>query len=840
MKNIFKILLLIFLFTHVAYATTYRVSNAAVNGSYVVGNDANDGLAEGTPFLTIDRAVTVATTSDTIYINPGGVTYSENSSGLNYLQINKASLTVETDPTYLAAAGKATITSPAAGSRTINLNQTGIVLRNVRVDNASQTRNTVFCQSFAAHTITGVDFLNLGANSIAITAQNNNAYNISIDKCSLLSANGNAAGSKLHQITGTLGGMATSIKGSVTDTTGGLFAAGAGFGGTVTIEKSSDGTRNSVSNATIGVQNLSTNVATTMSIKDTDFIACATGIGDGGTGSATLANLTVNNNRFSGLDASATAKDIAFVSTISDGEIAYNEFRGAHQNTQFSSAAIAGLLVHDNVVNVTGMATGITHFSQSRGGAGLEYYNNRITSDTNSRLIALGGEGYPSIVTNSGGSLSGDQPVGSTSSNIYVAQTFTYPANTSALFGRYLGTFDIYFKKVGSPTGTVNAYLYTNNGGVPGTLVATSAFTLDSTLLTTSYQQVRFWFNSRTQLSFSTQYWIVLKYTGTVDGSNYVSAQKYSTGTAMQQSTDGITWGSLLSRIGFIVGQINLEMTQPRVYNNELRATSASAITHVIIINGADGGLIYNNQIYGGAIGTLFKVCDGSVQTLMSYNNLISFTNSGDGAALHDKGSNNAYFYNNTVAVYSGNNKALYLEGDWNTGYLNGTPTQSPTVKNNIFASLTSDGGSIIQLGNDDSYDYTCIDPDLDYNVYGGIASKTFAKVNVGQAATLTTYTTLAVFRTAVGGDANSTDVEPTLTNSDILTPPTTVAGFVPIYSSSGVSEGVYLASVLTDYYGNTRPTPPSMGALEQYLRSLTTTRSLTTSRSLTTTRSLR
>lgn len=839
MRLIFRILASLILIVNSAAAATYYVSNSAVNG-YVSGSDANAGTSAGTAKLTIAVAIAVASAGDTIYINPTGVSYSENSFGLNYLQINKANLTIETDPAYVVSVGKATITSPIAGTRTINMNEAGITLRNVKVDNASQTRNAVFCQSFSSHNYSGIDFLNLGANAVAITAQNNNAYNITIDKCTLLAANGNASGTKLHQITGTLGGMATTIKGSVTDTTGGLFVAGAGFGGTVTIVKSSDGTRNSVSNATIGVQNLSTNVTTTFSIKDTDFIACTTGIGDGGTGTATLASLTVNNNRFSGLDASLTAKDISFVSTISDGEIAYNEFRGAHQNIQLSSAAIAGLEVHDNVVNVTGMATGITHFSQSRGGAGLKYYNNRITSDTDSRLIALGGEGYPNIVTNSGGSLSGDQPLGDVSGNTYIAQTFTYPTNTTALFGRYLGSFDVGLKKTGSPTGTVNAYLYTNNAGAPGTLVATSAFVLDSSLLTTSYQQVRFWFNSRTQLSFSTQYWIVLKYTGTIDGSNYVNLQRYTAGTAGQKSTDGSSWSATSNAHGFKVNQINLEMTQPQVYNNELRATSASSITHVIIVNGADGALVYNNQIYGGAIGTLFKVCDGSVQTLMSYNNLISFTNSGDGAALHDKGSNNAYFYNNTVAVYSGNNKALFLEGDWNTGYLNGTPTQSPTVKNNIFASLTSDGGSIVQLGNDDSFDYTITNPTLDYNVYGGIASKTFAKVNLGTAATLTTYTTLPEFRVAVGDDANSTDVEPTLTNSDILSPPSTVAGFVPVYSSSGVSEGIYLPNVLTDYYGATRPIPPSMGALEQYRRSLTTTRSLTNSRSLTTTRSLR
>lgn len=406
MIHIVKIVAFVLLFASNSFATIYYVSNLAVNG-YVLGSDANAGTAVGTAKLTITGAIAAASAGDTIYINPTGTSYSENSSGLNYLQINKANLIIETDPAYVVSVGKATITSPAAGTRTINMNEAGITLRNVRVDNASQTRNTIFCQSFSSQNFSGIDFYNLGANSIAITAQNNNAYNITIDKCTLLSANGNAAGTKLHQITGTLSGMATTIKGSTTDTTGGLFAAGAGFGGTVTIDKSADGTRNSISNATLGIQNLSTNVATTFSIKNTDFIACTTGIGDGGTGTATMANFIVMNNRFSGLDGSLTAKDISFISTIADGEIAYNQFLGSHQNTQLSSAAIAGLEVHDNVVTTPSMGTGIGNFLQSRGGAGIKYYNNRITTNTETRVISLGGEGYPSTVTNSGGALSG-------------------------------------------------------------------------------------------------------------------------------------------------------------------------------------------------------------------------------------------------------------------------------------------------------------------------------------------------------------------------------------------------------------------------------------------------
>jgi len=800
--------------------TIYYVSNSATNG-YVVGNDANSGLTPGTAKLTLNSgagtgAIPTASAGDTIYINPSATPYSENTPvGLNYLQINKANLIIETDPAYVSSVGKATITSPAAGTRTINMNEAGITLRNIRVDNASQTRNCIFCQSFSSQICIGIDFLNLGANAIAITAQNNNAYNITIEKCTLLSANGNAAGTKLHQITGTLGGMATSIKGCSVDTTGGLFSAGAGFGGTVTIDQTSDGVRNTVSNATLGIQNLSTNIATTFSIKNTDFIACTTGIGDGGTTSATLADLDVLYCKFSGLNGSLTATDILFVSTISDGEIAYCSFEGSHRNLSMSSGAIQGIIVHDNYVNTTAMGTGIGNFFITRGGAGIEFYNNTITSNTEVRVINIGGDGYASAVTNTGGAAAGDRNFGDVAGNTWVAQTFTYPAAATALFTNYVGAFDVTLKKVGSPTGTVTAFIYTNSAGAPDNLVATSSFTLTSSMLTGSYQNVRFWFRSRTQLSYSTQYWIVLRYNGTINGSDYLQLQGYNAGTAIQVSTNGIAWGAGAGAAVFNVRQINLSIVNPKIYNNYVNATNASNIQHCLMLNGTDGGLVYENQIYGGAIGILFKLCDGSVQDLIAYNNLISFTNSGDGAALHDKGSNDAQWYNNTVAIYTGDNKALFLEGDWNTGFLNGTPTDSPIVRNTLIASLTSAGGSIIQYGNDDALDFTCISPDTDYNVFNDISAKLFAKVNLGQAATLTNYATLAAFQGATGTDANSLDTNPNLYNDDILSPPTTPKGFTLNPDSSAIGTGETLALPTDDYFGVTRLVPNSIGAID-------------------------
>lgn len=808
---------------------TFYVSNAAVNGAYIVGNDANAGTAEGTAKLTIDGAVTAASNGDTIYVNPGGVTYSENTApGLNYLNVTKQ-LTIRGDPNYVATAGKPTVTSPGAGTRTINLNQGSIALIDLIIDNASGTRNCVFCQSFSGHTLTRCDFHNLGANAIAVTAQNNNAYNITIDKCTLLAANGNAAGSKLHQITGTLGGMATAIKGCTTTTTGGLFAAGAGFGGTVTISASADGTRNSITSATLGIQNLSTNVTTTFAISGTDFTTCTTGIGDGGTTSAVMASLSVLNCSFNGLNGSSTAKDIAFVSTIADGEIAYNQFLGGHQNISLSSGAVAGLEIHDNVAVTSSMATTVSNFLVTRGGTGIKIYNNKITSDSDSRLIAVGGDGYASAITNSGGALSGDQDFGAAAANTYVAQTYTYPAAGTALFETYLGAFDIYLKKVGSPTGTVTCYLYSNNSGAPGSILATSDYTLDASLLTTSYQQVRFYFLTEHYAQvYSTQYWIVVKYTGTIDGANYLRIQKYTAGTAGQLSSVGSGWSAAAAALGYNARQKNHTFVSPEVYSNTLICTNATEITHCLAINATNGGLAYNNVITGGAIGVLFKLVDGVTNPAMAYNNMISFSNTGDGAALHDKGSKGVLWYYNTAVITDGDNRALFIEGDWNSGYLNGNPSTNTVVKNNIISGAATTN-YLVALGNSNASDYTIVNPTLDYNIYYNSGAATFAAANLGRAATYTTYDDLAELKGATGEDGFSLEIDPALVD----TTPNAPSDFLPSVHSPASGRGTNLTSPTTDYYGTTRPTPSTIGALEGSSRTGTNGRSLTTTRSV-------
>jgi len=93
---------------------TYYVSNSTANGG-IVGNDANNGLSLATAWLTINKALTTASTAGghIIEINPG--TYAE-TSGSGYLNASKA---YTSQTTYRKMSGSTgTVTIQAASGTT--------------------------------------------------------------------------------------------------------------------------------------------------------------------------------------------------------------------------------------------------------------------------------------------------------------------------------------------------------------------------------------------------------------------------------------------------------------------------------------------------------------------------------------------------------------------------------------------------------------------------------------------------------------------------------------------------------------------------------------------------
>jgi len=111
-----------------------------------------------------------------------------------------------------------------------------------------------------------------------------------------------------------------------------------------------------------------------------------------------------------------------------------------------------------------------------------------------------------------------------------------------------LTALKVNLKKVGSPTGTITAYLYNANAGPAyaptGGALATSTNSIDvNTDLTTSYQQKTFNFNNYT-LSAATVYVITFEFTSTSsDSSNYISSYYSGDSISGNRSTYVSSWG---------------------------------------------------------------------------------------------------------------------------------------------------------------------------------------------------------------------------------------------------------------------------------------------------------
>ncbi len=101
-------------------------------------------------------------------------------------------------------------------------------------------------------------------------------------------------------------------------------------------------------------------------------------------------------------------------------------------------------------------------------------------------------------------------------------------------------------KIVGSPAGTVYAYIYDDNGGSPGNILAVSDTTIDVSLIPSTPTNYDFVFSNPAQITAGVQYHIVLKYlTGAWDNYLHTSTQSgnvYTNGT-YKHSSDGVNWG---------------------------------------------------------------------------------------------------------------------------------------------------------------------------------------------------------------------------------------------------------------------------------------------------------
>lgn len=97
-------------------------------------------------------------------------------------------------------------------------------------------------------------------------------------------------------------------------------------------------------------------------------------------------------------------------------------------------------------------------------------------------------------------------------------------------------------RKVGTPTFTLNAYIYTNNAGNPGTLVGTGSDNFSISSLSTSDGPAAFTGLSAS-LTSGTVYWIVVKATSAPnDFTNYGYVSGANGSNTFKHSSNGTSW----------------------------------------------------------------------------------------------------------------------------------------------------------------------------------------------------------------------------------------------------------------------------------------------------------
>lgn len=108
------------------------------------------------------------------------------------------------------------------------------------------------------------------------------------------------------------------------------------------------------------------------------------------------------------------------------------------------------------------------------------------------------------------------QALGDSASNEKVAQSFELEVAGTWLVGQV----DLHIKKVGAPVDNVTVAIYSDSGGAPDTLLATSD-AIGGADIPDSLSWVGFVFSTYYEITDSTTYWLVIERSGGADGSNY-------------------------------------------------------------------------------------------------------------------------------------------------------------------------------------------------------------------------------------------------------------------------------------------------------------------------------
>ena len=824
--------ILIFLWVSGAASATIYVSNAASNG-YGLGNDSTGTGTKAAPYLTIVKGLSVASSSQIVVVNPSGTTYVE-SGGSGYCSVNYG---LEGDPAYLPSVPTIQ-TSSSSYAVVDNSTSLNVTIANLIIDCQSGSSKNAITTFANSATISNVTFYNVAyeEGGVKLSTSSSGTQSVSLDKCNMTSANGNNAVAYMVYY----GGSGTSSNASITVTGSYCYGVGCFVEGTtgtpapslhaLTFGTSTDGTRNTVSNCAYGVRFGTTGATiSTFTCAGTDFInitnntisAYATDY------TTTVTTLSIQNCSFS--SGGTTQYDIYLNHSMGTGNVSYNKFTGNHYNLYgYNVNSCSNMTVTHNYFNTQSMS-GATNLALAPCGPNLVVANNTFISD-GAHCIEIGADTPPASSASNTAASTGTFNLGDTASDNYLDNPFVW-GNSNDGGQLTCGWVSFPLSKVGSPTGTLQAYLYSNNAGVPGTLLATSVNSYPASVIgSNSLSQpttIRFRFENQPQMSYTGTFHVVLTYTGTNDGSNYVTigtntpastSNGASVGT-LNTSSNGTSWTAQTGKaIQYTLTVLNLECVKPQVYGNIIQGTGGSVGTHMIIVGSTDGASVYDNYLYGADICLIFKYGDGSVYPLLAYDNICwtyGGTVSYGGFGLYDKGSLDANYLHNTVVCNGQYSYGIYLINDYATtaGNYNGTPSRNAVVENNVVYVYS---GNVYGIGGEPSsgaggYDYQIVNPTINNNdVY--LVSGYWGRYNLGQSETNTSLSSFASVQ-GLGYETTGLNVDPLLTAE---TSPVNVASFIPLGGSPILGEGLNLtATVATDYLGRTQLAAyPTIGAL--------------------------
>lgn len=739
------------------------VSNVASNG-YGLGNDTTGNGTAAAPYLTWDKACSVGVDGCFIEVNPTATPYQESTAGAGYLR---------------PSASKAFVwaANPAFGKATIQC--TGAATRVILLDASAKTR-----------TFFGIILDGTGTSSGNIIstggAQTGGSF---FYNCIAR----NSTGSVYQKPTGTLN-ILTVVNCAIESTCHFMVSATGGNWTSQTWQGNTFTNDNQVYKGAAG------GTIDTFECTGNAFVGHPSGTGTGFNFSGDTIG-TINFTGNSGTGTFASALLTLSASTVVTGLIQVKLNTGSPSAGTYlcNAEAVTSQEIDDNNLSMLAAFTQDQLVVRAATGP-LKGRRNMIATAATSQThgIAFGGDGYNLNVTNTGATATVN--LGDTSAHKYMYLKFTTGANTAAL-SSWLGCFLLKFKKQLSPDGSVTAALYTDNAGVPGTLVETASNPPTSaslpstgtglTVPSTGFQ----WLTSHSKTSFSTVYYLVLNYTGTIDGTNYLTLVSNATVTSSNigYSADGITWTpdatkSLWFQLDCGSFGCTLDLTDTTVTG----APTASATTHGILVGALNIGTVARLYYVGPGIGHLFKNTNGAT----------------------------GYVYDLLAHCFSGSQSAVYLKGAIGMRVYQFTAVQTSTTSNLASAVLVgsnSECGVNAPISNPQLLNYIAVNTGIGavFSVdVGGVPGMTsdYGCVYAGASSfgiERNAFTTWGAWQGA-GKDAHSVNANPQLAVA-----PASVADFIPPSSSPAVGIGTNLqANAPADFLNVAFSTTPPAGGL--------------------------